>query len=79
MELHYYSKNTPNMGYRPPPESPDESYAISISNDQILLNGIPGRDIHFIEGKTYLFRQNDPSAFAANAAALSTYFSASVS
>jgi hypothetical protein len=50
-----------NMGYSPPPASPDFSYNVTVSGGVFHLNGISRLAIDFDASKTYLFIQSDPT------------------
>ena len=60
MELYYFSKNTQNMGYRPPPVV-DISYTVTVSNDLVLVNNSSDLNIDFSNNEIHLFSQTDTS------------------
>jgi hypothetical protein len=59
--LYAYNDVCGNMGYSPPPESPDFSYNVSVSGGVYFLNGTSKLAIDFEASKTYLFIQTDPT------------------
>ena len=59
--LYAFNATTSNMGYSPPPASPDFTYTVTVSGEEFCLNGISRLAIDFDANKTYLFIQSDPT------------------
>ena len=57
--LYAYHDGSANMGYSPPPASPDFTYTVTVSNNIFYLNGVESPQIDFDANKTYLFVQSD--------------------
>jgi hypothetical protein len=60
-QLYAFNDLSTNMGYSPPPASPDFSYNVTVSGGVFSLNGVPKLAIDFDASKTYLFIQSDPT------------------
>ena len=57
--LYAFSDLSANMGYSPPPASPDFTYNVTVSGGDYCLDGEVKKKINFDANKTYLFLQSD--------------------